>query len=388
MKVKFCKTIFFMVVFALSIVTGVYIKPLNLANATNSKTIEFCSKGYKLIKTEEELGFKGDKYGFSSSELALKVYNMGFDYKDIINYIYPAFNSVVLDLCKAINVEPVDSFIDVRSGIPIITDEVQGVLADTNKLYLDLFLALIKNEGYNIVLEIETTTINAVKTRAENYLLANEKSSFTTYINGVNQEGRINNIKRALSMFNGMEIKPGEEISFNNIIGDTTKENGYSLAKVILNGKYADDYGGGVCQAATTLYNASLIAGLDIVEANPHSLKVGYVKGSFDAMVSAGVSDLRIKNPYINSVYIYTYANDYECGVKIFGEVNEFEIIRRSNRLEFNEEEFPKIAYKSEGYLDYYKNGELIKTERIRKDNYYKLKVDETPEVIKNTSGV
>ena len=97
--------------------------------------------------------------------------------------------------------------------------------------------------------------------------------------------------------------------------------------------------------------------------------------GSFDAMVS-NYSDLVIKNPYDTPVYIHTYATPNECGVKIFGELNEYEIIRRNERIDFDETEFPEISYKSEGYLDYIKNGVLEKSERIRKDTYYKVKLE------------
>lgn len=385
MKVKFYKTIFLFLIFC----SFFFVQPFGQkVYAAEKFTIEFCYDDYSLVKSEEELGFSANKFGLNARGLAIKVFNMGFDYKSVLRYIYPNIDGVINEICENINLEPVSSVIDVKSGRPIITEEEYGQRVDEDTLYRELFFKLVSSEGNEICVEIETIELLPIRTRKDNSLLANEKSSFITYINGTNQEGRINNIKRALSMFNGMEIKPGEVISFNDIIGDTTLENGYSLAKVILNGKFTDDYGGGVCQAATTLYNAALVAGLEILEANPHSLKVGYVKGSFDAMVSAGVSDLKIKNPYNSSIYIYTYATNLECGVKIFGEPNEFEIVRRSDRLDVDETVQPKIAYKSEGFLDYYKDGKLLKTEKIRKDSYYKVKKDEAASVENITPAV
>ena len=165
---------------------------------------------------------------------------------------------------------------------------------------------------------------------------------------------------------------PGEKLSFNEIAGETNAENGYALAKVILNGKYEEDYGGGVCQVASTLYNSALIAGLDIERVAPHSLKVGYVAGSFDAMVATGLSDLVIRNPFDSPIYIHAYATDAECGFKIYGAKNEYDIVRRTEVIDIDEEEAEKIAFKSEGYLDYYKDGELVQTKRIRKDKYKK----------------
>ena len=129
-------------------------------------------------------------------------------------------------------------------------------------------------------------------------------------------------------------------------------------------------YGGGVCQSATTLYNAVLCAGLEVLQVNPHSLKVGYVAGSFDAMVSSGFSDFVFRNNFDSPIYIYSYCNGLECGVKIFGEANEYDIKQRSEVVEFDKETNPTIAHKSKGFLEYYKNGEKVFEKEIRNDKY------------------
>ena len=136
-----------------------------------------------------------------------------------------------------------------------------------------------------------------------------------------------------------------------------------------------DGLGGGVCQAATTLYNACLLAGLDIVEANPHSLKVGYVASSFDAMVSPGISDLRIKNNTGDSVFFATECTDTYVKVCVYGCQNEYEIERRSQTIDFDQEQYPDISYKSESYLDYYKNGVKQFEKKLRSDTYKKVVV-------------
>lgn len=347
------------------------------ASEDNNKIIAFTYNNIELYSIEKERKIKANKYGFPLSNIVKKVKNMGFDDKDVIRYIYPQIDNIINELCVAINKEPKNSYIDVQSGIPHLIPQEDGKAVDVDKIYKDLIVALQNERDNNYKLELKTNVVSPEITSEYNCKLINLKSSFTSFINGLNQEGRIHNIKEALMRFNGLCLKPGEEVSFNNIIGETTMENGYALAKVILYGKYVDDYGGGVCQAATTIYNAALMAGLEVTEVNPHSLKVGYVKGSFDAMVSSGSSDLKIKNPYNSPVYIHTYATNNECGVKIFGETNLYDIKTRSEKIEFNEAELPKIQYKSEGYLDYYKDGQLIKSEKIRKDNYYKVNINE-----------
>ena len=342
---------------------------LGYANYLEQKKIVFCDEsGYCLEIYEKDIG-SSNKWGLTNSALLQRIINMGFTKVDAIKYVYPKIESVIMQLRQDLEVSAEDSVIRVDSGIPVITKEKFGKRIDCKQLCVDLFDQIVAKTE-RVIIKLNLDIINPLQTKLENQALAQEKSSFKTYITGSRQEGRINNIKTAISKFNGKVLKPNEYLSFNSIIGDTTEENGYQKAKVILNGKYVDDFGGGVCQAATTLYNAALVAGLEIEEANPHSLKVGYVMGSFDAMVSSGISDLIIKNCYDYPIYIYSYATDYECGVKIFGKENEYDIVRRNESLEFDSKELPNVAYKSCGYLDYYKDGELQFSKKIRKDTY------------------
>ena len=109
-------------------------------------------------------------------------------------------------------------------------------------------------------------------------------------------ENRKSNVRTALGAFNGQIIMPEQEVSFNEITGARTKENGYKPANIILNGVYVQGSGGGVCQASTTLYNALLLSNIEILEVSKHSLPASYVPLALDAMVSEGISDLKFKN--------------------------------------------------------------------------------------------
>lgn len=120
-------------------------------------------------------------------------------------------------------------------------------------------------------------------------------SFFTTYFNTSNTP-RVNNIKIAGKAINGVVIHSGEIFSYNNTIGKTTKEKGYQQAKVVSNGKEIKDYGGGVCQVSTTLFNAADKAGMEILERHSHSKAVDYVPKDRDAATSYGYLDMRFKN--------------------------------------------------------------------------------------------
>ncbi len=150
--------------------------------------------------------------------------------------------------------------------------------------------------------------------KAETVLL----SSFTTYFDGTNLQ-RSSNIRLAAGYLNGSVIEGGKVLSFNDTVGVRSKERGFLPAKIIENGKFVEGIGGGVCQVSTTLYNCALLAGLKIKEYHPHSLAVGYVSPSRDAMVSGSFCDLKILNPLGCAAYIRAETGKNFVTFKIYG---------------------------------------------------------------------
>ncbi len=221
---------------------------------------------------------------------------------------------------------------------------------------------------------------------------SNFRASFTTYYNGSTNE-RKHNIKLASSKINGTVLENGEEFSFNKKVGVRSEENGFLPAKIIYNGDFIEGVGGGVCQVSTTLYNASLLCGLKIIEHHPHSLNVGYVEPSFDAMVNSFTSDLKIVNNTGGRLYILSIADDNKIKISFYGlKQNEtYERVsvttEQTEYLEYIYEEdetlplgtsvtvrYPKGSIKSEGYLIKYVNGERVSNVKIRKDSYGSVK--------------
>jgi vancomycin resistance protein YoaR len=119
--------------------------------------------------------------------------------------------------------------------------------------------------------------------------------SFTTTLVGSLPE-RTHNVRLAVQALDGTVLRPGEEFSFNQRVGPRTAERGYGLAPVILRETRQVQVGGGVCQAATTLFDAALLAGLGVVERHRHSSPVDYVAPGEDATIAWGVKDLRLRN--------------------------------------------------------------------------------------------
>lgn len=112
------------------------------------------------------------------------------------------------------------------------------------------------------------------------------------------------NVNRAAESINDYIINPDEVFSFRKAIGSASKSNGYKESTIISGGKYVKGYGGGVCQDATTLFNAALRANLEIVERRAHGLKTSYVDPGYDATYATGSIDFRFKNTYRTPIKI------------------------------------------------------------------------------------
>ena len=107
---------------------------------------------------------------------------------------------------------------------------------------------------------------------------------------------------------------PGEEFSYENLVGPISKENGYTYAPVISNGELVQGIGGGVCQVSSTIYNAQLKAGILPTERRNHSKSVNYVPRGLDATLATGSIDYKFKNTYDYPLVI----NAYTSGGKIY----------------------------------------------------------------------
>ena len=78
-------------------------------------------------------------------------------------------------------------------------------------------------------------------------------------------------MKLALEAMNGTVLQPGAVFSFNGTTGDTTTGAlGYLPAGAIAGGQSIQAYGGGICQASTTLYGAVIRSDLEIVTRYNH----------------------------------------------------------------------------------------------------------------------
>lgn len=110
-------------------------------------------------------------------------------------------------------------------------------------------------------------------------------------------ENRVHNISLAISKINDVVVKKDETFSFNHTVGPMGLDQGFKEAIGFdTNGEKIKMPGGGMCQISSTIYNAALIANLEIVERHPHSRRVYYVPKDKDATIYYDTLDFKFKN--------------------------------------------------------------------------------------------
>ena len=321
--------------------------------------------------------------------VANKIIDMGFDIDEAIDYVFPNLNKSIDNFAEKVDIYAVDATVKSDKNCKIqFKNEKNGLIIDKKSIKLQF----LKNKNIDIETIVTRPKIKIEDIKDKFFKCGDFSTKYS-----ISQNGRVNNIKMAVNAIDGYIIKSGETFSFNACTGNRTAENGYKSAKIIVGGKYVEGFGGGVCQVSSTLYNSSLLSGLKIVEVHPHSLPSSYVDPCFDAMVNAGSSDLKILNQTESDYIITASADGGVCRVVIYGLKPKYKIVRRSEKYQtissddeivvdgkeygLGSGEYVELSqgcdgFKARGYLDYYDGDVLIKSEKIR-DNQYspKLKV-------------
>lgn len=138
-------------------------------------------------------------------------------------------------------------------------------------------------------------------------------------------EDRVTNIKILCGLLNGSVINPYQTWSVNDTAGprnaETARVLGWTEADGIENGRYSEQYGGGVCQVSSTIYNCAIRSELEIIERWPHSWPSDYIDAGMDATITTGLKDLKIFNPFETPIMIVTHVDETEktVTVEIYG---------------------------------------------------------------------
>jgi vancomycin resistance protein YoaR len=150
--------------------------------------------------------------------------------------------------------------------------------------------------------------------------IAAQLSAYETYFSRAGDQARRGkNIDVATQKIDGLVLSPGELVSFNDVVGERSEDNGFAKSWEIYKGEMVEGIGGGTCQVASTFYATLLFGGMDVVERLPHSRPSAYIPMGLDATVVYPVVDLKLRNPYDFPVVVHAKTEGNKLKMQLFG---------------------------------------------------------------------
>lgn len=205
---------------------------------------------------------------------------------------------------------------DASSDSFTFAGEQTGIAINEEQLKSDIQSALSSKQFDKVI------TVSASEVQPE-YSTAAAKQKYKTIgtytTNTTSNSKRNTNIRLAAAALNGTIVGPGQEVSFNDTVGQRTEAKGYQGAAAYNNGEVVQEIGGGVCQVSTTLYNAALKAGMKISMRRSHTFEPSYVTPGMDATVSWGGPDFRFINTSSSAIGIKASYSNQTVTVSIYG---------------------------------------------------------------------
>ncbi|MGM9965364.1 MAG: VanW family protein [Clostridium sp.] len=289
----------------------------------NDKEYSSSYAGLDVTTNKDELEDKIMSYGKNKSfkgklnlinEPKKKTYNMTTTVNE------EKIKEFVAQIAEDVKVDPVNASASISGGVVNIVEGQNGYVLD-EKALVDSITSQItgKNGGADVVANGALVESEADITANELRTIDTRISSFTTYFSPGNSG---HNIQTGASYFNNTLLMPGEEFSCTDGIGPTTAERGFVSSNTYVGGKVVPGMGGGVCQIATTLYNAELRAGILPTERQNHMMTVGYVGIGLDATLADDLIDLRFVNTYDYPLIITTSSTSGSLTVEIWSNSN------------------------------------------------------------------
>lgn len=210
--------------------------------------------------------------------------------------------------------KPVEASYTIENHRIKYTESKPGVALDKGKLENAL-----KNATSDVIeVPAKITQPKMTSEMLKSTILADELGKYSTDYSSSSND-RAYNIKLACEKINGYVLNPGEEFSYNEVVGPRTVERGFRIANVYVGNTVQPGIGGGICQVSSTMYNSVVFADLEITERRNHTLPVAYVPKGRDATVSYGATDFRFKNTTSHPIEIRAIAEGGINTITILG---------------------------------------------------------------------
>ena len=338
---------------------NVYINDIDVGGMNKSKAAEVLSEKYKIdniklmyLNKSWNISYKDINFDYDFNNSVEKAYSLNkkntffknllettmlnFGKKEklaiSVKYDEQKISEKISEISKEINIDMKNATLSIDGTNIKVTGESEGKKIDIKKSIKDLEKQLSKGklESELIVAKVEPS-IKKEQLKDIDTLLG----SYSTNIVG-SVLGRNDNIRLSTQKSSDVLLMPNEQFSYNEHTGLRTVENGYKNAPVIIEGSLQEGLGGGVCQVSSTLYNAVLYSGLEIVNVKNHTIPSGYVPKGRDATVTDSGIDFIFKNNFKQPVYVKNYVSGNTIVCQIYGsskDIQNIEIVTNTDQV-------------------------------------------------------
>lgn len=296
--------------------------------------------------------------------------NLYFEKKSITNYL--------TSISSDINIAAVDAKLSISDGrASVFTQSRDGKTLDTASSAETISKQLTQGNSAPIALNVVTTKAEVNDENIEKLGIKELISEGVTYFPG-SPANRLQNIRVGTAKFNGILIKPGQNFSFNDYLGEVGAEQGYAPGLVILGDREEMQYGGGLCQVSSTAYRAALLAGLPITSRASHSFAVDYYTAPYgvpgvDATIYLPKPDMSFTNDTGSHILIQTKMVGTTLHFYFYGTKKKSGVIRGPFFISGSKDATqPSQTVFYRDVLDI--NGAVTKTDTV--NTYYKSSLD------------
>ncbi|MDR2005808.1 MAG: VanW family protein [Acidaminococcales bacterium] len=323
------------------------------------------------------------------------IYNNGKDIAFEVLYDQGKLKKIIFEIAKTLNRAACNAAVKIVDGRQEITPEIKGININETELFA-LASEAISKKKRSVLLPAVITQPDITQKDLVN--IRDVLASYTTYFES-SAADRTHNVVLAAGYLDGALVRPGDIYSFNKGIGPRTVEMGYRDAPVYIGEDIVPGVGGGICQVSSTLYNAILLADLQLTERENHYRPVPYAPLGRDATIAGDIIDLKFKNTSSGNIYIRGIVADNKMTIEILGEkatgfpsikivtdnvrvIKYKTIVRKSAKMNPDEVRVERTGangYRVTTYRLKYQDNKLIAREKLY-DDYYPV-VDEIVQV-------
>ena len=369
MKLKLSPYLYRVLIAGVVILLGLYLTTIWYAHATPEITVIPVKNATANISEAIKMGLNvnvdGEVIKLSGEEIKnwTEPYTRTYSGQQDIRIDGYKILEYVSGLAPRVNSEWANAKFEItpEGKVAVFQPAMTGKKLDIHGSVFTLITAIRNGNGSaNLVIETKEPEIalEKVNNLGINTLLSKGESNFSG-----SSSSRIHNIRVGMAKFNGILLKPGEEFSFNKLLGEVDRTSGYRAELVIKGGNLVYEYGGGICQVSTTLFRSIIYAGLPIVERRPHSIPVRYYNPQgFDATIYPGVVDLKFTNNTTGYILIQTRLVGSKLVVEVYGSKSNQSV---SIEGPFQYDQKPNGSMRAYFVRKIYDQDNLIKEERF-----------------------